>query len=276
MFDSQLSVTVPGGLPLNSRLERVVTFKPINGVLEQAISSIDKNGNLPERVTNILNLALDKIGDLNMTRELASQLCVADRQFLMLQLAVMFEGDHMWLHVECEKCDKTFDVDLKRSELPIKSAGRNYPSTVTNIKGKDVSFRSLTGFDQEKLSKEPQADLLKQALYYCSSFADGSPMSMPFIDQLSADEIESIDTLLDEIAPAICEELQVVCPECRHEQTASIDHYQISGVEPISFYSEVHQLASHYHWSEDEILQLPRGKRKLYLKLISQSQGMME
>ncbi len=34
-------------------------------------------------------------------------------------------------------------------------------------------------------------------------------------------------------------------------------------------YKEVHTLASHYHWSENEILDLTRNKRKEYLELIN-------
>lgn len=33
-------------------------------------------------------------------------------------------------------------------------------------------------------------------------------------------------------------------------------------------YQEVHHLALHYHWSEAEILRLPRGKRQRYLGLL--------
>lgn len=33
-------------------------------------------------------------------------------------------------------------------------------------------------------------------------------------------------------------------------------------------YEEVHHLALHYHWSEAEILRLPRSKRLRYLGLL--------
>jgi hypothetical protein len=33
-------------------------------------------------------------------------------------------------------------------------------------------------------------------------------------------------------------------------------------------YTEVHHLALHYHWSEHDILRLPRGKRQCYLSLL--------
>jgi hypothetical protein len=34
-------------------------------------------------------------------------------------------------------------------------------------------------------------------------------------------------------------------------------------------YEEVHHLAFHYHWSEREILDMPRAKRRRYLALLA-------
>ena len=34
-------------------------------------------------------------------------------------------------------------------------------------------------------------------------------------------------------------------------------------------YEEVHYLALHYHWAEQAILRLPRGKRQRYLGLLA-------
>jgi hypothetical protein len=38
-------------------------------------------------------------------------------------------------------------------------------------------------------------------------------------------------------------------------------------------YEEVHVLATHYHWSESDILALPRRKRLRYLDLIARQLG---
>ena len=34
-------------------------------------------------------------------------------------------------------------------------------------------------------------------------------------------------------------------------------------------YEEVHDLAYHYHWREQDILELPRAKRRRYLALLA-------
>ena len=43
---------------------------------------------------------------------------------------------------------------------------------------------------------------------------------------------------------------------------------------PAGLLAEVHRLAWHYHWSEAEILALPRHRRQQYLRLIDAARGM--
>ena len=45
---------------------------------------------------------------------------------------------------------------------------------------------------------------------------------------------------------------------------------------PASLLADVHRLAWHYHWSEAEILALPRGRRAHYLALIDAARGMSQ
>ncbi|MCK7500249.1 MAG: hypothetical protein MZW92_65580 [Comamonadaceae bacterium] len=45
---------------------------------------------------------------------------------------------------------------------------------------------------------------------------------------------------------------------------------------PPACWPSVHRLAWHYHWSEAEILALPRGRRAHYLALIDAARGMSQ
>ena len=65
------------------------------------------------------------------------------------------------------------------------------------------------------------------------------------------------------------------CPECGEQQYAELDHYLLDAVDERLFYDEVHTLASHYHWSEADILDLPQAKRRLYIDLINRARGMV-
>ena len=50
-----------------------------------------------------------------------------------------------------------------------------------------------------------------------------------------------------------------------------LDPYEIAMPDRRQIYREVHALALRYHWSEDEILELSRARRRLYLDLIDET-----
>lgn len=67
-------------------------------------------------------------------------------------------------------------------------------------------------------------------------------------------------------------ELEVHCPECGevfdfpfHPPGFFLDRLKVGLPE---LYREVHALAFHYHWSEGEILAMPRQKRRMYLDIL--------
>jgi Cft2 family RNA processing exonuclease len=67
-------------------------------------------------------------------------------------------------------------------------------------------------------------------------------------------------------------EMQAICPECAREQNVRFDMQtfllvRLKKERPRLLY-EIHRIASSYHWSQQEILQLPRTLRKQYVELI--------
>jgi hypothetical protein len=266
-----MEVILPGGLSQDGFIERRARFRPLNGRVEQALIDFDIGANRSAYVTAVLAEVLDSFGDKPADTTQISNLCVADRQFLMLRLAAMFEGEHMWLKVGCGGCDAPFDVELKRCDLPIKQAGAGFPQVSIRLGEREIDARVPTGEDQERIAALSEDEAMLQLLRNCIQLVDGEPVETDFIENLSAAEIDKIDTELDEVSPAICDQLLVTCPECGQEQHTKLDHYAHTGIDRYFFYDEIHTLASHYHWSEAAILDLPQQKRRLYLDLINRS-----
>ena len=266
-------VTLPGGLLKNGKPTKKAIFKPVTGKLEQTLIDYSLDSNRPEYVTQLLVTALDKIGDFTVNDEIISELCVADRQYLLLKLATILNGNLMWLKVCCQHCHEYFDVDLNRSELPVKGATREFPLVTINLENDVVVARVPNGNDQYKIHELPDDEAMLELLYNCIQSVNKSDVTKQFIKQLSVNEIEKIDLSLDEVAPAVCDQVLVSCPECNHEQQIRLDHSALTGIDKRVFYDEVHTLASQYHWSEDSILELPKERRRLYLELINQSSG---
>jgi len=271
-----VEVILPGGLPKNGCIERRARFRPLTGRIEQALIEFRMALDRPGYVTAVLGSALDSIGNQPVDAGLVADLCVADRQYLMLRLAAILDGEQMWLKVGCGHCDALFDVDIRRCDLPVKEAGQGFPLVTLRMKEWAIDVRVPTGADQELIGEQSEEEAMQQLLQSCIRSVNGEPPGKEFINNLSEPDIEAIDEALDEASPAVCNQLLVTCPECGREQYAELDYYALAGMNGHFFYDEVHTLASHYHWSEASILDLPQARRRLYLGMINRSAGMTE
>jgi len=271
-----IEIILPGGLPKNGCIERQARFHPLTGRIEQALIEFGMGLNRPGYVTAVLGSALDSIGNQPANAGSVADLCVADRQYLMLRLAAMLDGEQMWLKVGCGHCDAPFDVDIRRCDLPVKEAGQGFPLMTLRVKEWTIDVRVPTGADQELIGEQTEEEAMKTLLQSCIRSVNGEPPGKEFINNLSEPDIEAIDEVLDEASPAVCNQLLVTCPECGREQLAELDHYAMDGMNGHFFFDEVHTLASHYHWSEAAILDLPQARRRLYLGMINRPAGMTE
>ena len=269
-------VILPGGLLKNECIERQARFRPLTGRIEQAIVEVGMGLDGPAYVTAVLGSALESIGDHPAHAGRVADLCVADRQYLMLRLAAMLDDEQMWLKVGCGHCDAPFDVDIRRCDLPVKEAGPGFPLVTLRVKEWAIDARVPTGADQACIGELSEEEAMQQLLQSCICSVNGDPPGKEFINNLSESDIEAIDEAIDEVSPAVCKQLLVTCPECRREQYAELDHYALACMNGHSFYDEVHALASHYHWGEAAILDLPQARRRLYLGMINRSARMTE
>ncbi len=269
-----MKVILPGGLSKNGCIERRARFRPLTGRLEQALIEFRRGLDRPGYVTAVLGSALESIGNQPADTGSVADLCVADRQYLMLRLAAMLDGEQLWLKVGCSHCDALFDVDIRRCDLPLKQAGPGFPLVTLRVQAWTIDVRVPTGADQERIGVLSEAEAMQQLLQSCIRSVNGEPPGREFIHNLSEPDIEAIDEALDEVSPAVCHQLLVTCPECGRQQHAELDHYTLAGMNEHYFYDEVHTLASHYHWSEAAILDLPQARRRLYLGMINRSAGM--
>ncbi len=274
---AEFSVQLPGGFLHENRIHRQAIFRPICGETELFFQESNrKKDSIPCYVTGILAAALDKIGGIHANPFVVSQLCVADRQYLMLQLASMLEGDVFWILSSCSSCKSDFDICVKRSDLPVKKAGLGYPFATVKLDEAELTCRIPVGEDQEKIEPLADDDALHLLLENCIEEVNGNAPQEGFIDSLTAADIGCIEDVLEDISPSVTTSLLTHCPECDAEQVVELDPYTLTGTETGNFYQEIHTLAMAYHWSEQDIMALPRSRRRTYLDLIDRSRGMYE
>lgn len=268
-----LEVILPGGLPQDGRLERRARFRPVDGRMELALIEL-AGGEAPSYVSGLLEVALEHLGSQPADADRINALCVADRQYLMLRLAAMLAGEQLWLKAICGRCGAPFDIEIRRCDLPVKPAGETFPVAKLQLPAGEVEVRVPSARDQLEIVELPDDEATRLLLRRCIVGIDGGLPDAALVEGLSGEDVAAIDAALDELSPAVCSEVLVTCPECRTDQRASLNHYQLPGLTGEAFFDEIHALAMHYHWSEQEILDMPRVRRQRYLKLIDRSRSM--
>jgi len=262
-------MTLPGGLWRHGECRRDWSFRPLTGEIELSILEAGLGGgNIPQRVTAVLSTALAELGGAAAQPDTVRALSVADRQFLMRQLAAVTGLDDSWVGARCLACGAGFDIPVRESELPVKTAGAGYPFANVETSLGPVRFRVPVGADQEAIAgiADPQEARRALALRCAVELPPG---------ELSEDDLERAEHALEAIAPEVATQAQTACPDCCRPATVHLDPYRWLAAADRGLFLDIHLLASAYHWSEAEILALPRERRRLYLSLVDRSRGMV-
>jgi hypothetical protein len=266
-------VILPGGAlvgkRLAPRLARDATFRPFTGLLEEELAQLLEApaASRPARVSALLAAALAQIGNEPVTPQLVARLGSTDRQFLMLAFALEHGEDQQWRHVDCASCGKRFDVGFRLSSLPVTPAGEGYPWTRVALGGKSLRLRVPTGEDEERIAGLEPREARRALAFACVADIDGESPAPEVLEALDEAALEAIDAALDALVPQLPAALATTCNECGAPHSLALDPYEVAIPRPAQLYQEVHELALRYHWSEEEILQLPRARRRMYLDL---------
>ncbi len=265
---------LPGGILIEGRIRRGFRFKPVTGYLEMALNESAEGAEThPSRVTAALCQALQTLGDDAATVERVWGLSVGDRQFLMQRLSAHINDGQKWLTAECGACGEPFDVSFRYAELPVKPAGPDYPETAFSAAIGRLRLRAPTGADQEAVAAiADEAAALRVLLTRLVSAED--PDRPVDASQLTEAEIAAIEARIEAMAPEAATHLLARCPRCEAENRVPVSPYGCLERPGGELYGEIHQLARGYHWSEHDILSLPRRRRRIYLRLIDRNRGM--
>jgi hypothetical protein len=295
-FENRQTFLLPGGhLDADGELLREVELSPLSGGDEELIAARQPLGN-PALLTVLLSRCVLRLGPIKpVSEDLARRLLVADRQFLLLKLRQLTFGEHVQATVQCpwEACRKKVDIDFSVHDIPVRESEEKGPlytrelspeAAFNNGHGeqyREVVFRLPNGEDQEAIShlvEENEANalalLLARCIRHLGSLHDPGPEIIHRLSPLTRAEIERH---MEVASPQVDLNLAAYCPECEREFTVPFDLQRFFLTEcQISrdfLYREVHYLAYHYHWSEQEILALSREKRRQYIAVLAEELG---
>jgi hypothetical protein len=266
---------LPGGLPGPHGLRRGWAFRRADGALEIALADAAAEArNTPDAVSRALVAALEELGGEPPIRATVDELCVADRQFLMRELDAHLGNAESWFDAVCARCASAFDFRLDPTRLPVKPAGSEFPLARLRLGRRQLSLRVPAGGDQLRVLAAPAARRREALLRGLEVIEGGDASALP--ERLTAAHFARCEAALESQAPEISCTVSAPCPECGHLNLVGIDPYGALAHGAGTLLAEVHRLAWHYHWSEAEILRLPRDRRARYLALIDAARGMSQ
>lgn len=267
-------VLLQGGLRIGDQIERGAVLRPLTGVVEeQCYEAVATEPDTAAAVSAVLAATVERIGETCVDTGTADSLCIADRRQLMLAVVGNVAGDRCWVSADCDDCGERYDVPVDRSQLPRKPAGTGFPFAEVELRRRSITLRVPTGADQRAVCGSSHQQARELLLRRCVVAVDGRKPEESFFDGIRPSDVRLFEKALDEVAPDIGVRLAVECPACDAAQEIEVDPYQFDVVAGASMLIEVHTLASHYHWSERDILGLTRERRRRYLGFIERSQG---
>lgn len=283
---------LPGGyVDDTGTIHRRVELIPLTGKEEECLAEYHTRVSAT-LVTTLLSRCVRRIGTISpVTENVARELLVADRQFLLLKLREMTFGEQVQATIVCPwpNCGHQVDIDFSTHDIPIEEStdkGPTYSITLSpealqqgdfSATEKAVTFRLPNGADQEELASvmlNNEAAALTALLGRCIKQIGAQKNTVELIHQLPPLARMEIEQGMESQAPKIDLSLGATCPECHRDFTMPFDLQQFFFGEWHTskdlLYREVHYLAYHYHWSEEEIMEFPRDKRRKYIEVLAE------
>ncbi|MEO8148095.1 MAG: hypothetical protein ABI723_10680 [Bacteroidia bacterium] len=235
-----------------------VNLRQLRGVDELSLDDI--------RTKSLLNLLQSLITPVSNEKTVnnlnAEQIVTADRDRILAALYISLYGSKVESTISCESCKQLFDLDFSLNDLV-----SHYESASThNLEDGSfelepgVRFRFPTGEDEMMINGFSQGEAEKVLLQRC--LLEGDPET----------EKEKVELKMAEMAPVLNIEMEAHCPECNYTQQVRFDLQSFFLMklkqERPRLINEIHRIASHYHWSQQVILDLPRSLRKQFVTLI--------
>ncbi len=200
-------------------------------------------------------------------------LAVTDIDAALLRLRQIVFGDWIRADVACPVagCGKRIDIAFGVNEYlqhhaprPARGADAGAREGWMRLRATAVSFRLPTGSDQ--LAVAPARDPERELIRRCIQPPDVAPAL-----------VRRVENAMERMAPSLAHNLSGQCPECGATVAVYFDprHFVLRELRGQAdfIYEDIHLLAEHYHWSEADILALPRDRRIRYAEIVRMSRS---
>jgi hypothetical protein len=269
------AVTLPHGLFEGAERRQEAMLRPPTGADEAFLLDAAPTRTRAERVTALLARCVPRLAGRDAGEDAVRALTVGDREALLLHLRAAAHGDRIACVIDCPDCGARMDLDLRVSGVLLPPYADAHASYAARCGDYEVRFRLPNGADQEEAARsggfEAGATTL---LERCVQEVRARGRRVRRVPERVEAELPAHLAELDPQAEVI---VKLACPECGAETSALLDAATVLFRELTAtsdrLFREVHAIATHYHWSEREILGLDVQRRRRYLELIADTVG---
>lgn len=288
---NSITCLLPGGyVDEAGGVHQYVELAPLSGKEEEFLAGKPAS---PVLVTALLNRCIRRMGTISpVSKEVTRNLIVADRQYLLLKLREATFGEQVQASIHCPlpECGERIDFDFSIADIPITASEDKGPIHKMELspeaafvgdggqRYREITFRLPNGGDEEVISplldeneEKASAILLGRCL---QSIGPLKPPGDEQIGQLSLVARMEIERQMEAVAPQVELTMGANCPECGREFAIPFDlqgfFFNELRTSQDLLYREVHYLAYHYHWSERELMEMPREKRRKYIEVLAE------
>lgn len=273
-----MQVRLAFGLEKDGIRHRLAHLRELTGNEELLMAELADHLTPAACTTTLLAAMTERIGSVRSpSYDQCAALPVGDRERLLLAICTMVAGSQIDLVADCPSCAAELEISLPlREMLDSENAGSEADRTILISESEGdwrVEMRLPNGADQERCAATALTDPSRAARDLVVGCVlrlidpEGKPVAVTdlptaFESILSA-EFEQADEMADLSAT-------MTCPDCGAAFDAAVDGLgtlRAALGQSHGILGDVYRMARRYHWSEREILTLPRTRRKRYLAL---------
>lgn len=281
-----LDITLPTGFPVEGNWYRNATIRMPSWIEKEDFQDTFLGLSPAQRDIVLATQSLLRLGPLSpVDKETVCLLSVGDCDTILLHLRRLLYGNKVSAVIDCSnnECNERMDLEINIDNIlvPDNENAKEIHEREMSIQKNmyKVKFRLPTMADLHfisDLSQKRQAKGSDQLMRRCILSIEGNGAKRKSVSILVHLK-EKISECMSELDPQAEILYNLICPACSHQFSARFDIGDYLAKE-ISFelqevYSDVHILASHYHWDEKDILNMTPSKRNIYLTFIENRIG---
>jgi len=229
-----------------------------------------------ELTTDILQLCASSSDGSQLSIDFLCDLPLGVRYEGILKIALLSLGGFIDLALKCSNIDCNQRLEIKLTLEDIQHVVTNAEPTdnITFERANHIyTFRKPTGRDQiewaQKL-RNKESSQVNLVLKFLLIDESDKILENELVEL--AESLIDLGQLFQDADPLINLIIPVSCPSCSVVTSHSLDSESIAidCLQSIhrNLVESIHILATHYHWTESEILSLPYWRRNLYLSMI--------